>query len=596
MACIETYEALLAESNSYTGVDVSIPFFQSDLMAEARRSRTRRYHVLIQLAHALRERYSHTGHGPDLDASIAQGQAALATCGTESVLCPTVLIIHASILQKSFQRTCDFDELHEAESMCRQALGLCTTSCTLTPTAYNALGWIMFRLYEGFGTLAYLDEAINLQQRGLDLKSAARGTEYHQYLRALAVYTYSRHEKLGASGLRDIDDTVSLLEQALELCPVMHICRMLIVQSMINAMESKYYLYGRLQDLNKAIDLGRQTVAAPNYSRGDRRLGLLNVLANLPAIRFQVALSTDCDVEELVSLRWEVFQCTSTSSVFRWQYALNLAYSLRFRFMQKGDLQDLEGSIELCRNTIDLLPEGHHERPRIFSSLGKALCQRFHEARNATDLDEALVSGRTAMAAMSPLHRDYSDVVTTIVSHLCLRFEVFQSVEDLDQAISLSEGLLKTIPDGHIDQDDTIRHLAKALFLRGARMKANAPEVSRTLAASYLVRFRLNQEPDDAAHALDITNDLLDAVGPGHYERFQCLIHAAELYLERDTPFRDSAVAVKHIAEAMSNHCRDVRSKIHGTNSFLDIVKIQYKDNWATTSPAISAQLLDIYI
>jgi hypothetical protein len=125
---------------------------------------------------------------------------------------------------------------------------------------------------------------------------------------------------------------------------------------------------------------------------------------------------------------------------------------------------------------------------------------------------------------------------------------------------------------------------------------ANAPEVSRTVAASYLVRFRLNRDPRDAEDSLGITSDLLDVVGPGHYERFRCLLHAAELYLERGTPFRDIEVALKYIAEAILNNCRDVRSKIQGVKGFLDMVGKQYKDIRTTASSTIRAQLLDIYI
>jgi tetratricopeptide (TPR) repeat protein len=218
MACIEIYEALLTESNSPGGVDASDPSsFQPDHIKETRCSYTRRYHVLIHLAYALRERYSFTGRESDLDAAIEQGQTALATCVTESMLCPTVLVLHASILERNFQRMSDHNELRMAESMCRQALALCTTACTLSATAYYTLGWIMSRLYQGAGASAYLDEALNLQQRALDLESASHGTEDHQYLRALAVNTIWRHENF--RNPQDLDDAMSFLEQALELCP-----------------------------------------------------------------------------------------------------------------------------------------------------------------------------------------------------------------------------------------------------------------------------------------------------------------------------------------------------------------------------------------
>jgi tetratricopeptide (TPR) repeat protein len=617
MACIQINEALLAEGNNLTDADTSVPSsFQRDCNSETPRSYSKRFHILICFAHALRERYSHTGHGSDLDAALAQSQAALEACRTELIHCPTVLVIHASILQKNVERTGDYGQLYTAESMCRQALGLCATACRLSAVAYNTLGWIMFRLHDVAGTTAYLDEALNLQRRGLDLNLASHSTEQSMYLRNLAVFTFWRHKTLGDP--QDVIDAMLFLEQALELCPIEHVNRVVMIETMIDVLHYKYMLSGQVEDLNKAIDLGRQTMASSSFPRGDRRLSFLTALSSLLSVRYEVALSNDCDLEESVNLRREVLQCVSPSFIYRWQCMFNLANSLRHRFTRKGELRDLEESIELDRHAIDLLPEEHHERPVIFSCLGQALCDRFQETRDAADLDEALVSCRYAIAAMSPSHVNYSDVSHAAISYLCIRFEVCQEVDDLEQAIQLSEDLLKTVPDEHIDKVDTIPYLAKALLLRGAYINAPedidrairevesyrerlaqwaaAPEISRILSASYLARFRLNQDPRDATYALHITNNLLEAVGPSHYERSQCLVHAAELYSERNTPFCDIAIALKHIAEALLNNCRDVRWKIQGAKTFLDIVKTQYKDIWMTASPSISAQLLDIYI
>jgi hypothetical protein len=300
-----------------------------------------------------------------------------------------------------------------------------------------------------------------------------------------------------------------------------------------------------------------------------------------------------------------------------WTTATNLAACLQLRFMRKGELQDLDESIVMSRQALDSFPEGHAQRSNRLSDLSNALCHRFQETRDAADLDEVLVLDQCAMMAMSLSHVNRWIVSRATISHLCIRFEVFQAIDDLDRAILISEGLLKTIPDGHVEKDYAACYLAQALLLRGRHMNAcedidrairevsarkrlmqwpAAPQVSRILATGYLVRFRLNQDSRDAAYALDVTNNLLDIVGPSHYERFQCLVLAAELYSECGTPFRSSAIALKHIAEAMSNSCRDVRSKIQGAKTFLDIVKTQYKDVWTTASPAISAQLIYIYI
>jgi hypothetical protein len=126
--------------------------------------------------------------------------------------------------------------------------------------AYHTLGWIMYRLFERVGTTAYINEALSLQRRALNVASASHDAEDHQCLQALVAYSVTQNIHLGNP--QDIEDAISCIDQASELCPATHISRMLIIQSLLDVVRRKYYLCGRLEDLIKGTEIARQTMAA----------------------------------------------------------------------------------------------------------------------------------------------------------------------------------------------------------------------------------------------------------------------------------------------------------------------------------------------
>ncbi|EIN08617.1 hypothetical protein PUNSTDRAFT_134994 [Punctularia strigosozonata HHB-11173 SS5] len=211
---------------------------------------------------------------------------------------------------------------------------------------------------------------------------------------------------------------------------------------------------------------------------------------------------------------------------------------------------------------------------------------RFTEIGDIDDLNQALEWDLKAMETISPSDSNYSDVALEKISHLCTRHEVLQDMDDLHQAVKLSQDLLGTLPDGHLNRFDAVVHLAKALLMRGKHGEGTTvdideaiqvlnpakdrvldldrePECLRILADCHISRFRITRDPEEAARALDTITKLLVVVSPGRHERFQCLIDAAEPYLEHGTPYRNLTTAFVHAQAALTENQKDVRSRIY---------------------------------
>ncbi|EIN05305.1 hypothetical protein PUNSTDRAFT_137988 [Punctularia strigosozonata HHB-11173 SS5] len=241
---------------------------------------------------------------------------------------------------------------------------------------------------------------------------------------------------------------------------------------------------------------------------------------------------------------------------------------------------------------------------------------RFNETRQISDLDEAIKWDRYALASIGTSHASYVGVCANAISHLAILFDARGSIETLEEAITLGNTVLDTMASDHALRSDVILELSTALLRRGrhqgniadidrsiselARIKevmlqrTEGPKLLSTLADCHIVRFRFNRSDQDANDALEIITGLLDKLPPGRPERYQYLVSTAELHMEIGTPYRSIRVALSHLASALSDEHRDVRSRIEGARRILDIAVSQYQDI-VSSEAAAHRQLLDIF-
>ncbi|EIN09272.1 hypothetical protein PUNSTDRAFT_134430 [Punctularia strigosozonata HHB-11173 SS5] len=619
---IELYETLLRVSNDPFRVqrNSSSPTLvnsEGEVVVKACDLPPRRHHVLIQLTRALEERYLHTGSQCDLASAMEHGQQAYFCCKRAGLICPAVWVLYASVLDSHAHDASDSEDRRTARSLCQAAIPLCVPGHPFTATALRILSWIDLRYHEVTGAPEYIHEAIDLQRRALAQMPVSRNQDRHRHLRWLGTYLRQRYESLGDN--RDLDEAISILTQAMGLCPPAHVDRPKILLAMIVWLRRKYEVSGDNEDFDRALEIGRLALEQ-DFARGHTRTFLLASLAGLLGFKHSTTTSPGHNLDTCIDLSREVLQGIPPRNEYRWRCTYGLAIALHTKFKRDGDVRDLEEAIELGRQVIEALPHSH---PDWFGSaryLAESLAERFMQVRDIRDLDEALALSYAARAAVPPSQLLHGSVTSLRAFLLTMRFESLGIVGDLEEAIALAESLCasrETLPAFRKMQALTC--LSKALLLRGRHLGDPAEidrainelesvkgqcriflvevdvEQLRVLAACHMARFRLTRDDDDAVRSLNLLEESLRLVPAGCLDRYQCLIGVAELYIEGNTPYRNVPTALTHFLEALMDDRMDVRSRLQSAEGFLDIVRTHHEDVYAAPYP-VPSQLLEIYV
>jgi tetratricopeptide (TPR) repeat protein len=614
LQCVDILESLLADFHTDVQAHHSVSAaFPSDFNDAVRPvGSQRRYHILIQLARTLEERHRYAGDASDLESAARYGEEALALCHAENMVCPAVLVFYADTISSIFEVTTNSQELHIAEMLCREAIPLCVASHPLNSLICHTLSWIVLRGFEQSGDEALINEAIYLQRAGLEQLPETELQNRHRHLRRLTQISMIKHNHLGN---QDEDYVLSSIEEAFLICPPMHVDRWVLYAQMMRQLFDEYKRSGELEFLNRAIELGREALGMGMFPPAARRADFLNNMADCLRFRHGTARIDDNDLVESIELYREALNISLPGDANYCVRLRDLAIAFTLQFRLNGDVSHLEEASQLYHQASDILPKDHIWRPGIIYCLADSLCLRFKETGDISELNRAIDLDTEALAAVHTLTGHYTDCTLQTVSHLCLRFEVLHGNDDLKKAIKVAEELFQSLPGGNINRHPSILVLAKARLLRAIdnnclgdidlttqlllssqdelSRSSLGPESLRTLAACYVVKWRQSSDVNHTLRARDTIHEALDSVSPDHYERFQSLIDAAELYMEHGTPYYDINVALQYLSDALRNTRRDVRSKIHGVKRVLTKLVMEHHDLFTMTSSS-SFKLLDI--
>jgi tetratricopeptide (TPR) repeat protein len=611
--CVDIYKYLLVNFNddvkAHSRDSATFPSEVSDSRHPI--GSQKRYHVLIQLARTLEERHRYAGDAHDLESAAAYGEEALALCHAENMICPTVWVFYAVILTSTFYATTSCEKLRRAETLCREAMPLCRAAHSLNSMNCHALSWISRRQFDQTGDEALLDEAIYLQRTGLKRLPKTGSHNKHRHLLRLAQVLALKYYHGGTH----TDDVLSILLEAIQFCPPMHVDKWMLHSRMFQQLLHEYQRTSKLEFLHEAIELGRQALSTGNFPSRTRRAAFLDQMGYSLRVRYERARTNDKDIEEAVALHRQALQISALHDVNRWNHAQSLAISLVLQFCSDGNMGHLEEASQLHRHAIDLIPKSNPCRPNLISGVARCLGLRFRETGDVSELNQAIELDREAMANLRSSSQSYANSTVQMVSHLCLRFEVLHENDDLKEAIATTEELLRSLPDTDWNRIEAINILAKARLLYAQNQKdlgdidssieqllsmkgdlsrsTVGAESLRTLAACHLAKFCQLSAVDHAHRARNTINEVLGRIVPDHYERFQCLIDAAELYMQYGTPYHDIDIALKHLSDALGNSNRDVRSKIRGAKHVLDKLETEHHHLFTTMS-STSLKLLDI--
>ncbi|KAG2336208.1 hypothetical protein BDR05DRAFT_1015831, partial [Suillus weaverae] len=254
----------------------------------------------------------------------------------------------------------------------------------------------------------------------------------------------------------------------------------------------------------------RQVVLELCPQGGQLRLSVLDKLSRVLITRFTQRGNIDDLDESIQFLREAVSLCREGHSDPAY-YLNNLAHSLELRFDHQGKPDDLDEAISLSEEALRLCPVGHEYRDVSLGNLGGALVSRFNKRRDIDDITRAISLYREALVLRPPGHPDRNITLNNLALALKIRYDELDVSEDLNEAIDLyRESLwLKRL-------DHPERHV-----------------ILCSLSSALCSRFMHTRKDEDVEEAIDLCQESLVALPSLHPDRHYSYFSLREAYMSR---------------------------------------------------------------
>jgi hypothetical protein len=216
----------------------------------------------------------------------------------------------------------------------------------------------------------------------------------------------------------------------------------------------------------------------------------------------------------------------------------NLAALLQARARQTGDQQFARDAMIYGQEALRLHDVGDSTRALLCSIMASTLRVQFEFTNDALLLQEAILLGRESIKIL-PVHDiDRAAACSDLASSLFLAYQKQGDLIILNEAIALEQDVLKSAYGmyGHDGRARSLLNLAacvRELYLRTRKWITSLTEGALPLNKGPLVLYQL----------------ALDELSENHPLRLQCIVRLADLYLSRDSSFRDYSAGLSLLEE-----------------------------------------------
>ncbi|MHC3474384.1 tetratricopeptide repeat protein [Streptomyces sp. 7R007] len=431
--------------------------------------------ILAELGLAWKQRHDMSGRRGDLDRAIETLRRVVPDREPLGHAFRTAADTLASCWEKRAGLTDDSDDLRHARRLRSLLAAEGGTAQDLI-----ALAGVEERLFRRSGRAELLDASIGHYTRA---EAADPGNA--TALIGLAWALKQRFEYFG--GAADRDDAVTAARRSVDLTPPGHRSLGRRLAILASALTMRAQTTGSTPDLVEGLEVIDRALALPDESDEDRALQLLNKSA-------------------LIAVRHELTEAA-----------------------EDDDLQ-----IELCREAVELLPDGHPKKGMYRTNLISAHLQRYRRTGHEDDLEAMLRVGELALAETPADHPSRLGILSNTAMALLVSVEDGLDAARLRRTVELlTEALTFTAQGQPLDARLRV-NLGTALHHSGrpedveralrdwstaAWNEAAAPDVRLTAATEWARESAELGRWDDAVAAYGLAVDLLTSVAGLHLER-----------------------------------------------------------------------------
>ncbi|KIK39882.1 hypothetical protein CY34DRAFT_297687 [Suillus luteus UH-Slu-Lm8-n1] len=411
-------------------------------------------------------------------------------------------------------------------------------------------GHAQFAEYIANETVSHLNAAVEHFQVVLDRCPVS----HPNHAAALTNLAWARLLGYIRNDLQDIDTTIFLFRDALALRPRHHPDRSLSLHNLSLALHWRHSKKRTAADIRESAQLHHELL--PLCPGGT----YLRSIAAGAGADYVIAGCNNLPTEasdEGICLQRVVLDLCPVGHQHRPGTLNHLSIILESRFIQSGNIDDLDECIQFRREAVSLCPEGHTARVSCLINLAVSLhFYRFNHQGNPNDLDEAISLHEEALRLCPVGHESRHFSLSTLGGALVTRFNNHGAKDDITRAISLHREALTLRPPGHPRRDTTLNNLALALHTRYEKFNVSEdlneaidlyreclqlegldhPErhvTLRNLSSVFCFRFTDTRKNEDIEEAIALCQSSLEALPSLHPDRYFSYMRLHVAYLSR---------------------------------------------------------------
>ncbi|KDR73809.1 hypothetical protein GALMADRAFT_142238 [Galerina marginata CBS 339.88] len=155
----------------------------------------------------------------------------------------------------------------------------------------------------------------------------------------------------------------------------------------------------------------------------------------------------------------------------------NLGSSLFRRFERLGGLNDVNKSVLMFENAVQLIPNGHPDKHSWLNNLGNSLMSRFERLGDLNDIKKSVLILEDAVQLTPDGHPDKPSLLNNFGNSLAHRFEQLGDPNDINKSVLMFEDVMRLTPDGHPDKPSWLNNLGSSLSTRFQEFSNNEDHI-----------------------------------------------------------------------------------------------------------------------
>ncbi|KDQ61830.1 hypothetical protein JAAARDRAFT_172292 [Jaapia argillacea MUCL 33604] len=288
---------------------------------------------------------------------------------------------------------------------------------------------LLARVYTDFASYHYsrfkrkgdkndMEKGVDYDRKALALRPIGH-SHRHDSLLNLTILLRARFERW--SVVDDLREVILLNREALALCPKGHPSHTRAVNSLFHSIFMSHRHSGTMHDLEEAIRHAKDALALSPIGNRHRISSLSNLAVSLSWLYLKTGQRED--LEQSIKYTREIISLRKTNLG---PHYTNLAIVLQFRHSYSQDPKDLEETIKFAKLGVSLPPR----RDSTLTALAIGLESRGGE----DDLEESIVLYREALQLCPYGHIDHTLRLSTLAGALRRRYARTGQREDLEEA------------------------------------------------------------------------------------------------------------------------------------------------------------------